>query len=252
MVHQSQIYIDNTILSNTLLSNVYLNSSQVDSLLNCLNNDAKSYIYSATVSVGDAILGLRYNRFTWATVKLYYSTFYSLRAFLALDNICIFYHNRKPYYLEVESGKSPQKASGTTHKVVLEEFKRLNTNHLLLSQEIDLANPLNWLMEKREESNYKNAKFTEPEIPVHFTKIMQSQIRGAIEAYLTDSDDFYTFDKDHAILAYPLKCIQLVYKKIQLQEQPSFSIDDMNYLCNLFTDTKGNKIPAICKIIKGN
>ncbi|QMS91012.1 hypothetical protein HUN01_26775 [Nostoc edaphicum CCNP1411] len=90
MTHQAQAYIQ-TLLpatsSKIVIESRTLSKSEERVLLNSLKSDAISYIYSATISVGDATIGINKQLFTWATVKLYYATFYALRALLALDNI---------------------------------------------------------------------------------------------------------------------------------------------------------------------
>lgn len=252
MTHQAQAYIQTllpTTPSKIVIESLTLNQSEARVLLKYLKSDAVSYIYSATISVGDAIIGVNKQLFTWATVKLYYATFYALRALLALDNICIFYIGTKPYLIEVKAGKCPQKRDGQTHKVVLDEFSNRNTEPSLLSQEIDLEKPLDWLMIKREEANYKIAKFYEPNIPEHFKKIAAFGVRQSIKEYLLDKSDLYLFDQEHAILAYPLRSIQLVYKKIRATGNFELQDDEINYLCQLFNDKNG-PIPESHKMLR--
>ncbi|QMS91011.1 hypothetical protein HUN01_26765 [Nostoc edaphicum CCNP1411] len=176
--------------------------------------------------------------------------FYSLpRLIEPIHNICIFYIGKKPYLIEVQAGKCPQKRDGQTHKVVLDEFSKRNTEPSLLSQLIDLEKPLNWLMIKREDANYKIAKFYEPNIPEHFKKIVEFGVRKSIKEYLLDKSDLYLFDQDHAILAYPLRSIQLVYKKIKATGNFQLQDDELHYLCQLFNDKNG-PIPEIHKMLR--
>lgn len=147
-----------------------INNIEARVICNHLHNDAVSYIYSATITIADALRGISQNFFTWATVKLYYATFYSCQALLALDDICVFYVNNKPFSIEVKAGSSPQIKKGQTHKIVLNEFRRQGVVPRLISQNIEYVDPLDWLMTKREEANYKVAKFQEPNNPKHFQK----------------------------------------------------------------------------------
>lgn len=253
MTHQAQAYISDTMLPSLPLGSAIqdhaLNLTEATCLLRYLKSDAISYIYSAIVSIGDATVSLKQELYTWSTVKLYYATFYASRAFLALDNICIFYVKNKPYAIEVTPGSFPQRRDGQTHKIILNEFRNRNTEPSLLSQPIELEDPLKWLMNKREEANYKAAKFCEPDVPEHFQKIINYGLRQAIKEYLLDSSDLYTFDADHAILAYPLKSIQLVYKKMLATNNFYFKDDEVKYLCQLFRDRNG-PIPEIYNLLK--
>jgi hypothetical protein len=253
LTHQAQAYINDTVVpnlpSNVAIQDYALSQTEATHLLKYLNSDAISYIYSAIVSIGDANVSLKQGLFTWSTVKLYYATFYAIRAFLALDNICIFYVKTKPYAIKVNPGSSPQKREGQTHKIILKEFRNRNPEHFLLSQEIDFEDPLIWLMNKREEANYKAAKFCEPDIPKHFQQIIKFSLRKAIKEYLLDSSSLYTFDADHAILAYPLKTIQLVYEKTLTTNNFCFKNDEIKYLRKLFRDKNG-PIPEIYNLFK--
>jgi hypothetical protein len=252
-MHQAQSYITNNLLPGTppisTIRSYALSQSESSSLLKNLKSDAVSYTYSATVSMGDAISGASKNLFTWTTVKLYYSTFYAFRALLALNGICIFYVGKKPYCIEVQPGRSANKRDGQTHKIILNEFRSRNIEPSLLTQQIDLEDPLEWLMAKREDANYKNAKFCEPSIPKHFRKIVDFGLRRAVREYLLDTSSLYLFDPDHAILAYPLKTLQALYKEIVSPGNFTPKKEEIVYLCQLFNDQQG-PLPEINSVLR--
>jgi hypothetical protein len=64
-------------------------------------------------------------------------------------------------------------------------------------------------------------------------------LRRVIHEYLNDSVNLYLFDPDHAILAYPLKTIQITDNKILATGNMAFVEDEIKYLCRLFHDDKG-------------
>lgn len=236
--------------SDTVIKAHVISNVEATTICSCLHNDAVSYIYSATITIADALRGIRQNFFTWATVKLYYATFYSCRALLALDDICIFYMGKKPFSIEVKAGNSPQtKGRNTTHKIVLNEFRSQGIAPRLISQDIEYVDPLTWLMTKREEANYNVAKFQEPNIPKHFQKIIDSGIRQTVTSYLQDSSDLYLFDADHAIVAYPLKTLQYAYNKMKTFNNLKLTNPEISHLCNLFKDNRG-PIPEVHKMIR--
>ena len=89
-----------------------------------LVEDACDNLFSAAVSIGDALQGLNSGFFSWSTIKLYYATFYSVRAIIALGRKCIFYIGRKPKWIEAQPGCMATKAKGLSHECILEFFPR--------------------------------------------------------------------------------------------------------------------------------
>jgi len=256
--HQAQIYINNIIAQKPAqyaIENHALNNTEASALLQRLSNDATSYIYSSIVSLADATLGINKGMFTWATVKLYYASFYAIRSLLASHGVCIFYIQTSPhkstlFVLDSKPGQLPKKGKGTTHKLVLETFKAHNIEPYILSQLIDLEEPLEWLMQKREEANYKIAKFSEPQVPKHFEKIIQYSLRRAIKDYLSDTSGLYLFDPDHAILSYPLRLIQIAYDKLLISNSLALTNEEIIYLRQLFCDKNGYPLPEIHQMFK--
>jgi hypothetical protein len=116
--------------------------------------DATDSYYSAAVSLGDGLSGTERRFFSWATVKLYYSAFYSLQSVLAASGHCLFHLGKKPKWIRAVAGSSPTNASGTTHGTILKFFEKLYISHLLLSQPIGNDPPLQWIMDRRVEANY--------------------------------------------------------------------------------------------------
>ncbi|NOT05541.1 MAG: hypothetical protein HOP27_13170 [Anaerolineales bacterium] len=238
-MHQSQAYIDKIALKiqPTNITDYVFDPISASAMQTCLLTDASDYIYSASVSIADAINGVRRGLLSWATVKLYYSVYYACKGILAVNSVGIIYLNRKPYIVTAISGTKIAKKNGQTHKVVLNEFHNRNIDRGLLSQEIELQSPLFWLMEKRETANYKNSRFWEPDPPDHFKKILDVGIRKAVNAYVTDFD-LYAFDPEHAILAYPIKSLVIAYDLLK-SKGGQWSDDDKKYVANLFKDDNG-------------
>ncbi len=259
MTHKAQVYINQSLFSDitskTEIEKHALNNLEAANLLKHLRNDSTSYLYSAIISISDATVGIKNQSLTWATIKLYYATYYAIRSLLAMNGICIFYikttpKKSTPFILNALPGKMARKSNiSQTHKLVLEEFMKQDIEPLILSQEIDGKNPLDWIIDKREEANYKNAKFIEPEIPNYFKKIVNLGVRRVIKEYLLDNSCLYSFDSDHAILAYPLKVVQIAYNQIHQIDRSLFQKDDVKYLCKLFNDQHG-PIPEIYNWLK--
>jgi uncharacterized protein (UPF0332 family) len=246
-MHLATNYIKTRILpthAGKALYSYIINYADATSLELALKADAISYLHSAIVSLSDGIRGVQQGYYTWATVKMYYSAFYALRAILALRNICIFYDGSSPRIVEATIGSIPQKLEGTTHKCIIKAYSDRYPSDLLLSQQIDSDPPLNWLMNKREAANYGNAKFSEPNEPEHFKQFIKEGARVSFISYFSDVHDLYTFDKDHSIVAFPLRCI-----RIAVSETISAGIkmpdEDVDYLKSTFKDPAGPLSPLL-------
>jgi hypothetical protein len=173
-----------------------------------LNADARGIYYSAVLTVADAINGISAGYFSWGTIKLYYAAFYAARVILAANDVALFYPaNGKPHSLVLLPGQCAKKEKGVTHKVVWEVLAReLSTSTLLGS--IGSQSASQWLMSLREEANYKTPRFPDPMVPQHFAALDSAGIENAFVAYVTDTSFLYSFDPDHAALAFPLECLR--------------------------------------------
>ena len=240
-MHQAQSYILATVIPpGADVRHVVLQSQFVSGIEQRLRGDSIGYCYSGAVSIADAARGIGGGLYSWATVKLYYGAFYLTRALLAMKGISIFHVGHSPYRWRAAAGEMPRKLKGNTHQVVLNEFAAERTHPHLISQQIGGVSPLAWLRGKREEANYGKAKFEEPAAPAHFEKIVEIGVRRAIDGYLSDQSYLYSFDADHAMLAYPLELWRQVLADIEnLPSQFELVKVDRTYLAKLFADTRG-------------
>jgi hypothetical protein len=172
-------------------------------LVQALNDDAVGLAQAATVSMFEGVQGIVDQRFTWATVKLYYSCFYAARARLMLQGSSIFYIGSSPHLLEAKAGAAVRKQAGNSHSVVIAEFARSLPSDVVLSQDIASQPPMKWLEDKRNVASYRVAPFQDPEIPLDF-KRFHGAPRRHLSAYLGKDRLLYAFDPEHALLALPL------------------------------------------------
>lgn len=98
MAHNGSSYIKSLCSINISAHHLsYVEAAQLESIL---QDDAKDYFYSATISTANGLSSIESGNYSWATVQFYYSNFYILRGLLALKKICIFYDGRTPYSIE--------------------------------------------------------------------------------------------------------------------------------------------------------
>jgi hypothetical protein len=183
-----------------------LSSAEAAVLTSALREDARDYYYSACSTLAAGVQGLNSGFYTWSTVKLYYSVFYALRAYLAINRVCIFYVGSSSLWVDALPGAAPALTRENTHKSVLRVFEA-KVPSTLLSQQIGSDPPLEWLMARREQANYGTACFPDPEPPDHFKLLEAHGLRQLLSSYVADKSNAYTFDADHAMLAFPVKVI---------------------------------------------
>lgn len=223
-----------------------LNHIQAAELEQNLNLDAENFFFSAVASFGDAVRGLDSGFYTWSTVKLYYSAFYTARAFLALRGICIYYDGSTPFLIESEPGaliRTPPNGSknNTTHGLVLNTLKNTpsSLSRFLESQHIEGEHPLDWLEEKRNNANYKNIRFLEPDIPSHMKAIFILGIRKATLGYLNESSEHLIFDPDHSIISLPLYMLKKTREELNRIETETFTDEEVSWIKKIFKDQSG-------------
>jgi hypothetical protein len=215
-----------------------LSASEAAVLASALREDARDYYYSACSTLAAAVQGLNLRLYTWSTVKLYYSVFYALRADLAIRGYCIFYVNSSSFWVQAAAGAIPALTRENTHKSVLRVFETNVPTSALLSQNIGTDNPLEWLMARREQANYGTACFPDPEPPDHFRSVDKYGLRQILSTYLNDKVDAYTFDPDHAMLAFPLRVVGSVGDAARLATL-SLATDETAHLKQVCRDASG-------------
>jgi hypothetical protein len=203
--------------------------------------DATNYLYSACVSIGDALQGIDHSLFTWAAVKLYYSSFYLLRSLLALSGRALLYEGTKPRTLTCKPGEMPIALSGVkgTHQAVISYFTKSFPSSPLLSQDIFNEAPFKWLMLQREEANYTSGRFGDPLCPKIFSTIVHSGIRRSTTQYISDKTYLYAFDPDHAILALPVETLKETITHPNLDIIANTDADAQRFLRSLYADKSG-------------
>lgn len=206
-----------------------------------LRVDATNYLYSACVSIGDALQGIDRCLFTWAAVKLYYSSFYLLRSLLALSGCALIYDGTKPRTLICKPGEEPVALGSTrgTHQAVITYLTRSFPSSPLLSQDILSDTPFKWLMSQREEANYVTGRFGDPRCPANFSTIVRSGVRRAMVEYISDKTYLYAFDPDHAILALPVETLKQTIAHPNLDITANTDADAQRLLRALFADKSG-------------
>ena len=121
-----------------------LTKQQAEDLRNLLESEIVPYYYKALLSYMECIPALSKKLFSWATVRLYYSVFYAIKAYLACNNIAILRAERKVFYVKAKENELIKRCDDSTdHKgTILTMCKLFKNNDLLLSNSIEGVVPM--------------------------------------------------------------------------------------------------------------
>lgn len=198
--------------------------SRCETLLIELKKDASDIYFKAIFSLVDAINSLFHGRHSWAVIKVYYSVFFLLRCSLATKNIA-FLKNNGIYTLNLSKGEKPKRRDGGKykgervsgdHKTTIVTFLSIfSDTDILLTNTINNKNVYEWLMALRNQVNYQERTFTEPNNKYFFSNLFEkSRLKEQVETYLNDEVYVYCFDEDHCTLAAPLKLATIVREQL--------------------------------------
>lgn len=200
---------------NSSFQGLKVNSSLKEKLISELKMDASDLYFKAIFSMVDAIFSLSHGRHSWSVVKLYYSVFYLLRCSMATQGYA-FVKNKGIYTLKLDIGESPirrdkgkhrgEKISGD-HKTTIATYVSIfGSRDILQTNTIENQLIYDWLMELRNQVNYRERTFQEPSQRYFYSTLFdKTKVKNQVETYINDDLFVYCFDKDHCCLAAPLK-----------------------------------------------
>lgn len=196
-----------------------LTKQQANDMAQLIEDEIASYYYKALLSYIESIPALTNKLFSWATIRLYYSIFYAIKAYLACNNIAILRAERRLFYVKAKEGEFFKKCDDTTdHKGTISTLCNLFKNSdFLLSNNIDGIDVYQWMMSRREEVNYKDMDFHDPDAPdfwgVINKEIAQYGIDKVVDKLVNDHW-LYCFQDEYAILGVPTKRLILTVDEI--------------------------------------
>lgn len=179
-----------------------LTASQAAAARSALLDDARGSIYSGLVSYAEAVHGLDKGLFAWSTVKLYYACFYLAQSFLNRSGKCVFYIGRSPIFIECVAGATPLRKQGNSHSIVRNVYQDIFHNGALAAQPIGGVPAIEWMAQQREQTNYRDLRFSDPSAPAWFHSVEKWGLRRLLATYVHDPVT-YQYDEDHAMLALP-------------------------------------------------
>lgn len=221
----------------------------IEELEICLHQDGIDNLYKGLYSISNGLFNIYNGYYSWSVVKFYYSIFYLIRSYFSANNIG-FLKNKGIYTLSLNLGDKPirrdignyrnEKLSGDHKTTISTHIKEFGSQDVLLSNNIGELTIYDWLMEIRNQVNYRERAFNEPQFKYFPTDFFKKDImRENIDLYLKDNDLVYCFNADHAAVAAPIKVLQQVCKfyyentSIRLSEERIDVIEKMLKPMNL-------------------
>jgi hypothetical protein len=192
-----------------------LTFDEVEQLNVALKIDTVNFFYNGALSFAEGIDAAFQKRFSWATVELYYSLYYLIRASMASKGIAML-RCKSMYRLLVQIGEKPysknKKKYNTTHEGTISHYKDLfGTSDRLLSNNIEDDDVYQWMMNAREIINYRSAAFSEPgclEIWDYFSKCIDEGDFTDVLEQLENDPYVMCFQEEYAVVAIPIKRLQ--------------------------------------------
>ncbi|GAA4382269.1 hypothetical protein [Hymenobacter koreensis] len=220
---ESQNYFENTVIvdlgsswevvKDSELKQLSLSSVHQHVLKEKLHDDALAFYYKGSLSLKEGLVGVRNRLYSWATVKLYYSIFYLLRCSLALKGVFFLRHMRELMYCNLNTSNSLTQLPAmykTDHRVTMYVVSNILTAYdFIQSNTINGMNAYEWMMQKREEINYKFKTFSEPDAPYFWEDIddyiKNNSFSELLDLLLSDNEGVFLFQEEYSCLAVPLK-----------------------------------------------
>ena len=192
-----------------------LSQQEVQQLSNDISQDAIDFFYNGILSFAEGIDSIFLKRFSWATVKLYYSIYYLIRASMAAKGYATL-RCKSMFRLKIADGETPygtnNKKYQTTHEGTINHYRdQFGFADRLLSNKIGDIDAYEWMMNAREIVNYRSRSFLEPrclDIWDYFSTCVDD--RTLVTELLNLENDPYVkcFQEEYAIVAIPIKRVQ--------------------------------------------
>lgn len=180
-----------------------------------VQQDAIDFFYNGILSFAEGIDSIFQKRFSWATVKLYYSIYYLIRSSLAVKGFAIL-RCKSMYRLKIAAGEKPfntaNRKYNTTHEGTLSHYRAIFcASDRLLSNRIDDLDAYEWMMNAREIVNYRCGSFMEPDCLDIWEFFSECVDDGTLVSELEnlENDNYIKcFQEEYAVVAIPIKRMQ--------------------------------------------
>ena len=242
------------------LSNFSVSLNNQNVLEVALKTDALNIFYKGVYSICDGLFNLSHGYYSWSIVKFYYAIFYLLRCRLACRNVG-FIKNYGIYTLKLKNNETPIKIDTNSdrrgdHKATIYAFTSIvnesddffQTNNIIENDTFYV--PYEWYMRQREQIQYQEATFLEPQnnrFP-HEIFTDPTQLKSLLERYLSNSNSIESFLPNNALLALPINLLSLTMEELFSYQNKRLSDEQINVLNNMLKPNRMNSISIFQKL----
>lgn len=177
----------------------------VNQMIICQSHDSVSFYFNAVLTFLQAMKSLVSKSYSWSTVQMYYSVFYSCKSILGFDNIGII-RNRGLHVLKLVIGEKAKKLDrDNDHEQTIKWYKKIYPHSYMMSNDIEDQSFFEWIKDAREITNYRQQVFQEPRA-LDFLSNTISYLDGknTLCSYLDEMSsnwNLYCFQKETALIA---------------------------------------------------
>lgn len=227
-----------------------LTTNEADELKTLLRQDAIDFFNSAVISFSEGIDAIYLKRYSWATVKLYYSIFYLLRTFMASNGYALL-RNYSMYRLKVAAGEKPygtgNKKYNSTHGGTMSHYKDVfSGTDTLLTNTIDDTDVYQWMEDARDIVNYRAVSFEDPDcldVWCKYKEALESnKLSDLLEQLINDTQYIYCFQEEYAVVAIPIKRMQQTIMDLDNNGLLATVTDDRKNYANSIINGRGRRI----------
>lgn len=223
-----------------------LDNKHIPQLLSCCYRDAVGYYYNAIVSFAQGLYSFTKKNYSWSTVQLYYSVFYSCRAILGFDKFVIIRKGNLFRIKVAEKEKAQIMKSRNDHKATIDLYiKSYKNTDFLLSNNIDDSDFFTWIANLREITHYRQNHFKEPNYLTCFdhivTELKSGKTIGSLLEHYSNDWQIYCFQEEFAAFIGPYRLITDVYDKY-IKQTERISTAQHKYIEKIFKDIKWGDI----------
>jgi hypothetical protein len=201
-------------------------NNNISSIHRCMLSDLNSYYFKALQTFFQAVHEIKQKKYSWAIVKLYYSTFYMLRCEILLANHILVKCNSL-FFTKVEVNArlklfNKNNVRGDHQQTIAFSKKLYDEGEItdpIFGNDIDNLNAYLWLMKNRERVNYQMKDFSDPyhdDILNHIISYFEEdKVSKLFEFYKQNTDYSICFDIEHSILSIPFKKLTQLHIKLK-------------------------------------
>ena len=227
--------------------NYSLTGDNVIELREELKKDSFDYYYNGLISLLEGLSSASKKRYSWATIKLYYSIFYFLRASFASKDYCLM-RAKSMYRLKLSSNEkvfsTGNKRYNSTHSGTINHYCDVYPNEVLLTNNIDFngdeVNIYKWMENIREVVNYRACSFYEPSFLDFWdiiNRLVENRLFNDIIEKIINDPLSYCFQEEYAVIAIPLARYKYTTKDFDTySSMPHFVDKKINFLTELFPE----------------